>query len=110
MMNFTSQFSSSIPTSNLNISIGLWGMTPSHTPFLFRGTHIPQTNPTIGGFPPFHLESNPGPHALGWSDQPGEKAAAYGLSFTPTSSTPIPTNTFGMTNPPLSSGFTPGEG
>jgi hypothetical protein len=110
MLNFTSQFSSSIPTSNLNTSIGLGGMAPPHTPFSFGGAHIPQMTPTVGGLPPFHPGSNPGPNAPGWSGQPGGQAVAYGPSFTPTSSTPILTNMFGMMNPPLSSGFTPGGG
>ena len=41
MANFTSQFSSSIPTSNPNKSIGLGDMDPLHTPFSFGGAHIP---------------------------------------------------------------------
>jgi hypothetical protein len=110
MKNFTSQFSFSIPTSNLNTSIGLGGMAPPHTPFLFDGAHIPQTTPTVGGFPSFHPGSSPGPNAPRWSGQPDGQDVSYDLSFTPTSSTPIPTNTFGMTNPPLSSRFTPGGG
>jgi hypothetical protein len=85
-------------------------MDPPHTPFVFGGAHIPQTTPTIGGLPPFHLVSNPGPNAPGWSNQPGIQATAYGPSFTHTSYVPIPTNTFGMSNPPLSSRFTPRGG
>jgi hypothetical protein len=110
MSNFTSQFSTSIPASSLNTSIGLGGTTPPHTPFSFGGTHVPQMTPTVGGFPPFNPGSNPVPNASGWSNQPGRQATAYGPSFTPTSSVPILTNTFGMTNPPLSSGFTPRGG
>jgi hypothetical protein len=110
MPNFTLQFSSSIPTSNPNTSIGLGGMAPSHTPFSFGGGHIPQMTPIVGGLPPFHPRSNPSPHALGWSGQPGRQDVAYSPSFTPTSSTPIMTNTFGMKNPPLSFRFTPGGG
>jgi hypothetical protein len=107
MPNFTLQFSSSIPTSS---RIGLGGMAPPHTPFSFGGAHVPQMTPTVGGLPPINPGSNPGPNAFGWSNQPGGQATSYIPSFTPTSSVPIPTNTFGMTNPPLSSGFTPGGG
>jgi hypothetical protein len=107
MPNFTSQFSSSIPISNSNTSIRLGGMAPPHIPFLFGGAHIPQMTPTVGNLPPFHHRSNPSPNAPGWSSQPGRQSSAYVPSFTPTSSTPIPKNMFGMTNPPLSSGFTP---
>jgi hypothetical protein len=41
MPNFTSQFSSSIPMSNTNTSIGLGGMATPHIPFSFGGAHIP---------------------------------------------------------------------
>jgi hypothetical protein len=67
-------------------------------------------NPTVGNLPPFHPRSNLGLNAPGWSGKPGEQGVAYVLSFTPPSSTLIPTNTFGMTNPPLSFEFTPGGG
>jgi hypothetical protein len=110
MLNFTLQFSCSIPTSNLNTSIGIGGMDPSHTPFSFGGAHIPQMTPTVGGLPPLHPRSNPGPNAPRWSGQLGRQSIAYAPSFTPTSSASITTNTFGMMNPLLSSGFTPGGG
>jgi hypothetical protein len=110
MPNFTSQFSSSIPTSNLNTSIRLGGMAPPHTPFLFGGSHIPQMTPTVGGLPPFHPGSNPGPNAPRWSGQLGGQDVAYAPSFTPTSSALIPTNMFGMVNPPLSFILTPRGG
>jgi hypothetical protein len=110
MPNFTSQFSSSIPTSTSNTSIGFGGMAPPHNLFSFGGAHIPQMTPIVGGLPPFHPGSNLGPNAFGWSSQPGGKYISYGSSFTHTSSVPIPTNTFGMMNPPLSYGFTSGGG
>jgi hypothetical protein len=85
MPNFTSQFSSSIPTSNLNTSIGLGGMAPPHIPFLFGISNIPQMAPMVGGLPPFHPRSNPGLNTPGWSGQPGRQVVSYGPSFTPTS-------------------------
>jgi hypothetical protein len=104
MLNFTSQFSNSIPAAGTNVSIGLGGTTPPYTPFSFGGTHVPQTTPTVRGIPPFNLGSNP--VSSGWSNQSGGQDTAHVPYFTPTSSILIPTNTFGMTNPPLSSGFT----
>jgi hypothetical protein len=69
MMNFTSQFSSSIPKSNPNTSIGLGGMAPPHIPLFFGGAHIPQTTPTIGSLPHFHPGSNLGLNSPRWSGQ-----------------------------------------
>jgi hypothetical protein len=108
MPNFTSHFSNSIPTAGTNASIGLGGTSPPYTPFPFGGTHVPQTNPTVGGIPPFNTGSNP--VASGWSNQPSRQAIAHVSSLTPTSSVLISTNTFGMANPPLSSIFTHGGG
>jgi hypothetical protein len=105
MPNFTSQFSNSILVAGPNASIGLRGTTPPYTPFSFGGNHVPQMTPTVGGFPPLNLESNR--VASGWNNQPGRQASAHVPSFTPTSSASILTNTFFMTNPPLSSVFTP---
>jgi hypothetical protein len=85
-------------------------MAPLHIPLSFGGAHIPQMTPTVGSLPPFHPGSNPSLNAPGWSNQPGGQVVAYVPSFTPTSSTLILTNTFGMTNPPLSSRFPPGGG
>jgi hypothetical protein len=110
MPNFTSQFSSPIPSYNLNTSIGHGGMAPLHIPFSFGGTHIPQMTPMVGSLPPFHLGSNPSLNARGWSIQPKGQVVTYVLSFTPTSSTKIPTNTCGMMNPPLSSRLAPRGG
>jgi hypothetical protein len=67
MPNFTSQFSNTIPAVGPNASIGLGGTTPPYTPFLFGGSHIPQTNPNIGGIPAFNPESNP---VTVWVEQP----------------------------------------
>ena len=64
--------------------------------------------PTVGGIPYFNPESNL--VSSGWSNQLGRQDIAHVPPFTPTSSISIMTNTFGMTNPPLSYGFTPGGG
>jgi hypothetical protein len=108
MSNFTAQFLNSIPAAGPNASIGLGGSTPPYTPFSFGGSQIPQMTPNMGGVPAFNSGSNP--PASGWSNQPGRQALAQVPSYIPTSSAQIPTNTFGMTNPPLSSGFQPGGG
>jgi hypothetical protein len=92
IMNSTSQFLTSIPAVGQNTSIRLGGTAPSHTPFSFGGTHVLQMTPIIGGFPPFNPRSNPIPNTSRWSNQIGGQATSYGLSFTPTSSVPIPTN------------------
>jgi hypothetical protein len=108
MPNFTSQFSNSIPATHTNFGIGIGGENPPYTPFSFGGTHLPQTTPTMGGIPSVNLRSIP--IYSGWSNQLGGQPIAYGPSFTPTSSVSILTNMFGMTNPPLSSRFTPEGG
>jgi hypothetical protein len=64
--------------------------------------------PNMGGIPAFNPGSNP--PTFRWHNQPGGQASAQVPSYNPTSSAQIPTNTFGMTNPPLSSGFQPGGG
>jgi len=110
MSNMTLQISSSIPTNNINPSIGPGSMDPQHIPLSFGGAHITQTTPTVGSQPPFPLGSNPSLNALGWSNQSCRQDTSYIPSFPPSSSTSILTNTFGMTNPPLSSGFPPGGG
>jgi len=96
--------------SSLNTTIGLGGTDPPHTSFSFGGAHVPNMTPTVGGFPPFHPGYNLGSNALGWSNQPDGQAIAHGPSFILTSYVLILTNTYGMMNPPLSSGFTLGGG
>jgi hypothetical protein len=108
MENFTSQFSNSISVAGTNANIGLGGTNPPYTPFSFGGTHVPQMNPTMAGIPPFNPRSNP--VASGFGNQPHGQAISHIPSFTPTSSVLIPTNTFGMKNPPLSFRFTPEGG
>jgi hypothetical protein len=93
----------SILATGPNDSIGLGGITPHYTLFLFCGSQIPQMNPNMGGVPSFNLGSNP--PASGWSNQPGGQASAQVSSYNPTSSVKILTNTFGMMNPPISSKF-----
>jgi hypothetical protein len=108
MSNFTSHFSNTIPATGPNASIGLGGNTPPYTPFSFGGSQIPQKTPNMGGIHAFNPGSNP--LASRWNNQPGEQDSAQVLSYTPTSSVSISTNTFVMKNPPLSSGFTPEGG
>jgi hypothetical protein len=106
MSNFTSQFSNSIPAIGPNASIALGGTAPPYTPISFGGSQISQTTPTMGGIPSFNPRSNI--VASGWRNQPDRQDSAQVFSYTLTSSVLIPTNTFGMKNPPLSSGFSPG--
>jgi hypothetical protein len=108
MSNFTSHFSISILVVVPNSSIGLGGTKPTYTPFSFGGSQIPQTTPNMGGIPSFNPESNP--LAFGWRNQPGGQSSSQVPSYTITSLVSILTNMFGMTNPPLSSRFTPGGG
>jgi hypothetical protein len=62
----------------------------------------------MGGIDSFNPRSN---HvAFGWSNQPGGQDSTQVMSYTLTSSVTIPTNMFGMMNPPLSSRFTPRGG
>jgi hypothetical protein len=107
MPNMMSQLSSSIPKTNAIPSFGHGGMTPLHAHVLFDGSHIPQTNHTVGVQPTFSFESNPSLNATGWSTQLGGQATSYILSFPPSSTMSISTNTFVMKNPPLSLEFHP---
>jgi hypothetical protein len=101
---------SSILANNTNPSIGLRGMAPLHIPLSFGVAQIPKMTPTVGSQPPFHLGSNPIINSPGWSNQLGGQVFSYVPPFTPSSSTLILTNTFGMMNPPLSFGFPPRGG
>jgi hypothetical protein len=62
----------------------------------------------MGGVPAFNLGSNPPTSRL--NNQLGEQFSAHVSPYNPTSSTQISTNKFGMTNPPLFSGFQLGGG
>jgi hypothetical protein len=108
ILNFTSQFLNAILATGLNASIGHGGTPPPYTPFLFGGSHISQTTSNMGGFLAFNPGSNP--PTYGWNKQPGRQDLAQVPSKNPTSMVYILTNTFGMTNVPLSSGFPPGGG
>jgi hypothetical protein len=103
MPNFTSQFSNSILAVVPNASIGLRGSTPPYTPFSFGGSQIPQMTPNMEGMFAFNPGSNP--PTSGWNSQLDGQVSTQVTSYNPTSSTRISTNTLGMTNPPLSSGF-----
>jgi hypothetical protein len=102
--NFTSQFSTAILVVGPNAILGLGGTTPPYTPFLFGGSHIPQTNPNLGSVPFLNPGSNPS--TAGWNNPAGGQVPPY----IPTSSVSILTNTFGMTNPLQSSRFPLGGG
>jgi hypothetical protein len=103
-----SQLSSFILVTNANPSFGPGRMAPPYAPLSFVGGHIPQTNPTVGGWPPLSSRPNTSFNAPRWSSQPGRQVTSYIPSFTPFSSMLIPKNTFIMGNPPLSSGVPSG--
>jgi hypothetical protein len=103
MLKFTSQFLNSILAAGPNASVGLGGSAPPYTPFSFGGSQIPQLTPNMRGIPTFNPRSNP--PTFGWNSQPGGQASTQVPSYNPTSSAQILTNTFGMMNLPLSSGF-----
>lgn len=65
MPNMTSQLASCIPTTNANPSFLPGGMAPSYDPLSFGGSHVPQVNPTVGGWPPFSFGSNTSLNAPG---------------------------------------------
>jgi hypothetical protein len=105
MPDMMSQLSSSVSTTNVNPSFGYGGTMPPFAPFSFGGGHIPQTNPTVGGWNSLSSGPNPNFNALGWSTQPGGQFTSYIIFFIPSSSMLIPVNTFIMANPTMSSGF-----
>jgi hypothetical protein len=57
--NMMLQLSSFVSMANVNPSFGSGGMTPPYVPFLFGGGHIPQANPTVGGWNPLSSRPNP---------------------------------------------------
>jgi hypothetical protein len=69
--------------ANANPSFGIGGMAPSYGPLSFGGGHIPQMNPTVGGWPPFSSGPNPRLNAPGWSVEPGGQVTSYILSLSP---------------------------
>jgi len=108
MPNMTSQLSSSILAANLNPSFGPGGMNPPYVHISFGGGHIPQLNPTVGGWNPLSFKPNSSLNALGWGAQLGGKFTSYNSSFIPPFSMFILKNTFIMVNPPLSFGVPSG--
>jgi hypothetical protein len=105
MPNTMSKISSSIQTTNANPSFGPGGKSPPYAPLSFGGSHITQTNPTVGGWPHFCFGPNPSLNAPGWSAQLGGQVTSSIPSFTPSSSMLIMINTVIIANPPLSSRF-----
>jgi hypothetical protein len=101
MPNFTLQFSTAIPATGSNDNFVLGGTTPPYTPFPFGVSHISQTNPNVGSVPVLNPGSNP--FMTVWNNPVGGQVPPY----VPSSSVPIPTNTFGMTKTLQSSGFPP---
>jgi hypothetical protein len=92
MPEMTSQISSSFSTTSVNPSFGYGGTMPNYFPFSFGGGHIPQENPTVGGWNPLSFPPNPSLNSPIWSAQSGRQFTSYIPSFIPSSSTPIPMN------------------
>jgi hypothetical protein len=108
MPDMTSHFSSSVSLSHVNPSFGSGGMMPPYTPFSFGGGHIPQSNPTVGGWNPPSSGPNPSFTFPGSSAQMGGPSTSYISSIIPSSTMSIPMNNFIMVNLPLSSGVSSG--
>jgi hypothetical protein len=99
----TSHLSSSVLSSHVNPSFGFRDMMPPYSPFSFGRGHIPQSNPTIGGWNPPSSGPNHSFTFPGASAQMGGPSTYYISSIHPCSSMPIPTNDFIMENLPLTS-------
>jgi hypothetical protein len=87
-----SQFSTTILAVGPNASLELGDTTPPYTPFPFGGSHIPQTNPNVISVHFPNHGSNPS--MVGWNNPAGRQV----LSYFPTFSVSILTNTFVLMN------------
>jgi hypothetical protein len=83
--------SSHVPSS-VNPSCGSGGMMPPYYPFLFGGSHIPQTPLAIGGWNIPSYESS----VIGASSQMGVHSTYYTPPTYPYSTMSVPKNTFPM--------------
>jgi hypothetical protein len=99
MPDMSSHFPSSILSPYVNPSFGSGGMMPPYSPFLFGGSHIPQTNITIGGW---NIPSY-GSNFLGESAQMDRHSTYYTSSIYSSSSMLVPMNAFPMVDLHLAS-------
>jgi hypothetical protein len=99
MPNMSSDLPSSVSLSYVNLSFGSGGMIPPYSSFLFCGIHIPQPNLMVGSWNPPSSGPNPSFTFPGLSSQMDGQFTSYILSFIPSSSMSILTNTFIMVNP-----------
>ena len=103
MPNMPSPFPSSPWTTYMNPSFGSGGtMAPLYT-YSFDRIHVPQPTLTVGGWNLPSYRSNPSHAFLGSISQMGGYSTYYTPSVHPSSSMPVPTNTFPMASPHISS-------
>jgi hypothetical protein len=91
--------------SYMNPSFGSRGMMPPFSKFSFDGSYTPQPNLTVGGWNIPSHRSNHSFTFLGQSTQMGSYSNYYTQSIYPSSNVPVPTNSFTMADPHLSSGI-----
>jgi hypothetical protein len=108
MPNMPSPFPSSPSPSYMNPSFGSGGMMPPFSTSSFDGSHIPQPTLTVGGWNLPSYGSNPSFTFPGESAQMGGYSTYYTPSIYPSSTMPVPTNTFPMADLHLSSGISYG--
>jgi hypothetical protein len=108
MIDMSFHFPSSISSSYVNPSFGSGGMMPPFSPFSFGGGHIPQTTPMVGGWNTSSSRLHTSFSILGSSAQIDDPFTYYISSIYPSSSMPIPMNSFLMVDILLSSGVSYG--
>jgi hypothetical protein len=103
MPNMPSPFPSSPLSAYMNPSFGSGGtMTPLST-YSFDMSHVPQPTLIVGGWNIPSYRSNPSHVFSGASAQMGGYSTYYTPSMYPSSTMPVPTNTFPMVGPHMSS-------
>jgi hypothetical protein len=90
MPDMSSHFPSSVLSPYVNPIFGFGGMMPPYSPFLFGGSHIPQTNITVGGWNPSSYKSI----FPGASAQMGSYSTYYTPPIYPSFAMLVPTNAF----------------
>ena len=97
----TTSILSPAPSLSADPSVGMGGTTTPCLAHRFGSGHIPPSTPFVGGFSLPSSGHNTSVHSYGGdSGYVNIGATTYIPSYVPSSTTPIPSNDFLMSNPP----------